>query len=85
MTRHEDIQDVIGRLKRRGEYEELASEAVAAETDELGFSLVGDLSDDQVASLWTQLEPTHELSTDETVEEIRSALAKRSSRSERTR
>lgn len=84
MAEHDDMQDVIGRLKRRGEYEELASEAVAAETDELGFSLLGELSDEQVASLWGRLEPEEELSGEETMKEVRGALLNRHRSSERT-
>lgn len=77
MAANDDVQDVIGRLKRRGEYEELVSEGVALETDALGFSLVGELSDEQVASLWNKLDPEAELSTDQTQQEVQKALSHR--------
>jgi hypothetical protein len=70
------VQDVIRRLKRRGQYEELASTEISVEMDALGFRLLrnAELTDEDVTDLVELITPAPDLNEDESRREVEEAV-----------
>lgn len=81
-----EIKDVMGRLKRRGEFDALSTMDASDEADELGEALLGgrELSDSDVNVIVASLPTVEDLDDEETRAEVDRVLSEVAARQHRT-